>query len=75
MSKLRLGPIIEEKPVKLTVELSGSLYRDLSDYAKAHGKETGLSEPLPPERLIVPMLERFIASDRGFVRSRGARRS
>lgn len=71
MSKLRLGPIIEEKPVKLTVELPGALYRDLSDYAKAHGKETGLSEPLPPERLIVPMLERFMASDRGFVRSRG----
>ena len=73
MSTLRLGPIIEEKPVKLTIELPGTLYLDLSDYAKAHGKETGLHEPLPPERLIAPMLERFMASDRGFVRSRRSR--
>lgn len=70
MSKLRLGPIIEEKPVKITLELSGSLYRDLGDYALAHAKETGLPEPLPPERLIAPMIERFIASDRGFARTR-----
>jgi Uncharacterized conserved small protein len=70
MSKLRLGPIIEEKPVKITIELSGSLYRDLGDYARAHAKETELPDPLPPERLIAPMIERFIASDRGFARAR-----
>ena len=31
MSKLRLGPVVEEKPVKLTVELPGVLMRDLAD--------------------------------------------
>lgn len=70
MSKLRLGPIIEEKPVKVTIEMPGGLYRDLGDYAAAHAKETRLAEPLSPERLIVPMLERFIASDRGFAKAR-----
>lgn len=70
MSKLRLGPIVEEKPVKLTVELPGALFRDLVDYAKAHADETGLAEPLSPERLIGPMLTRFIGTDRGFARRR-----
>jgi len=71
MTKLRLGPIIEDKPVKLTVELNGRLFILLCDYSKAHAKETGLAEPLPPERLIGPMIERFIAADRVFSRSRG----
>lgn len=70
MSRLRLGPIIEEKPVKLTVELPGALFRQLGDYARAHAAENGLSDPVPVERLIAPMVERFIVSDRGFVRRR-----
>ena len=74
MSKLRLGPINEDKPVKLNVELPGSLFRDLSDYAKAHAAEHGLSQPLPPQKLIAPMLARFIASDRGFTRRRSSKR-
>ena len=73
MSKLRLGPIFEEKPVKLTVELPAALYRQLVAYASAHAQENRLAEPLPPERLIAPMLERFIAGDRGFARVRQAR--
>jgi hypothetical protein len=70
MSKLRLGPVMEDKPVKLSVEMPGALFRDLSDYAKAHAAENGLTAPLPPEKLIAPMLARFIASDRGFARKR-----
>lgn len=70
MSKLRLGPIVEEKPVKVTLELSGRLFRDLSDYASAHARETGLAEPLPLDRIAPAMLERFIAADRGFTKSR-----
>ena len=64
MSKLRLGPIIEEKPVKLTIELPGALVRDLQDYGAVHAKLNGLPEAIPPERLIPPMIERFIRSDR-----------
>lgn len=70
MSRLRLGPIVEEKPVKLSIELSGKLARDLADYAAVHGKENNLTEALPIERLIPPMLERFIAADRGFSKAR-----
>ena len=70
MSRLRLGPIVEEKPVKATVELTGKLARDLADYAAAHAKENGLSEPLSIERLMPPMLERFVATDRGFAKAR-----
>lgn len=70
MSKLRLGPIVEEKPVKLAIELPGTLFRDIADYAKAHAAENRLAQPLPPEKLIAPMLERFMASDRGFARGR-----
>ena len=66
MTKLRLGPIVEEKPVKLTIELSGRLFRDLSDYAAAHARGTGLAEPLSPERIVPPMIERFITGDRSF---------
>ncbi|MGH6651153.1 DUF2274 domain-containing protein [Sphingopyxis sp.] len=51
MTKLRLGPVADEKPVKLTIELSGRLFRELSEYSAAHARETGLAEPLSPERI------------------------
>lgn len=71
MSKLRLGTILDDKPTKLSIELRGELMRMLVDYAAAHAAQEGLAKPLTPERLIPPMLERFMASDRGF--SRGKR--
>lgn len=70
MTKLRLGPIPEDKPVKLTLEISGALARDLADYAEVHAKLTGLASALTPEKLIPPMIERFIAGDREFSKQR-----
>lgn len=70
MSKLRLGPIDEEKPVKLSVEVGGALLRDLRDYAAVHAKLNGLAAPLTPERLIPAMVERFISGDREFGKQR-----
>ena len=69
MTKLKLGPIIDDKPVKVTIELPAPLYRDLVAYAVALGREQGqtIGDPM---KLIVPMLERFIATDRGFARTR-----
>lgn len=69
MAKLKLGPIVDDKPVKITVELPAALHRDLVAYAEALARETGQSigDPL---RLIAPMLERFIATDRGFAKAR-----
>ena len=70
MTRLRLGPIAEEQPVKVTLEMPGSLMREIGDYAIVHAKLTGLAAPLPPERLIPPIVERFIASDREFSKQR-----
>lgn len=68
MSKLKLGPIADDKPVKATVELPASLHRDLVAYAEVLARETG--QPADPMKLIVPMLERFIGTDRGFAKAR-----
>jgi hypothetical protein len=69
MGKLRLGPISDQKPVKVAVELPAALHRDLVAYGEALGRESGHA-PIDPVRLIVPMLERFIATDRGFAKAR-----
>ncbi|NSZ58405.1 DUF2274 domain-containing protein [Agrobacterium tumefaciens] len=71
MTKLKLGPIADDKPIKVTLELPASLHRDLTAYADILGLEAG--QPLTdPIRLIVPMLERFISTDRGFAKARRA---
>lgn len=71
MIKLKLGPIAPDKPVRVTVELPASLHRDLLAYADILARETGQS-PTSPARLVVPMLERFMATDRGFAKARRA---
>lgn len=72
MAKLKLGPIADDKPVKITLELPASLHRDLAAYAEILACEAG-QPPADPVRLIVPMLERFIATDRGFAKAKQAR--
>lgn len=69
MTKLKLGALLDEKPVKVTLELPAALHRELVIYAEALSGETG-QQVGDPVRLIVPMLQRFIATDRGFARSR-----
>ncbi len=69
MTKLKLGPLVEDKPVRITVELSVTVHRDLLAYAALLAAETG-SAPVTPEKLVAPMLGRFMATDRGFVKAR-----
>jgi hypothetical protein len=69
MAKLKLGPLLEDKPVRMTIELPAALHRDLIAYAAVHGVETG-QPPLPPAKLIAPMLVRFMATDRAFAAAR-----
>ena len=69
MAKLKLGPIEDEKPVKLTVELSAALHRDLVDYGEALGRETD-QVAVEPAKLVAPMLARFMAADRAFAKAR-----
>lgn len=71
MAKLKLGAIRDEKPVRVSLELPASLHRDLRTYAEILGREAG-QPPADPVRLIVPMLERFMATDRGFARAKQA---
>ncbi len=67
MAKLKLGPIVDDKPVKVTVELPAALHRDLTEYGRILAEG---ASPVEPAKLIAPMLERFIATDRGFTKAR-----
>lgn len=69
LPKLKLGPIADDKPIKVTLELPASLHRDLTAYAEVLARESGRPAP-DPIRLIVPMLERFMATDRAFAKAR-----
>ena len=71
MTKLKLGPLADDRPVKLTIELPAAVHRDLAAYAAALAAETG-GEAMPPEKLISPILAKFMASERGFSQRRGA---
>jgi hypothetical protein len=48
MTKLKLGPIPDDKPVKLTVELPAELHRDLIAYGEILGREAGQG-PIEPK--------------------------
>ncbi|MBO6636935.1 MAG: DUF2274 domain-containing protein [Roseitalea sp.] len=68
MTKLKLGPIPDDKPIKVTLELPADVHRDLIAYADALARETGQTHE--PAKLIAPMLARFMATDRGFAKLR-----
>lgn len=70
MAKLKLGPIQDDKPVRLTVELTAQVHRDLLAYAEVLGRETGSEALLEPAKLVAPMLARFMATDRAFAKAR-----
>ena len=72
MTSLKLAPLADEKPVKLTIELPAPLFADLVDYGVILGNDSDPPAPVEPARLVVPMLQRFIASDRGFAKARRA---
>ena len=68
MAKLKLGPIPDDKPVKIPLELPADVHRDLVAYAEALARETGQTHE--PAKLIAPMLARFMATDRAFAKQR-----
>lgn len=68
MAKLKLGALDADKPVKVSVELPAALHRDLVAYADVLRLETG--RPIEPVKLIAPMLQRFMATDRAFAKAR-----
>ena len=68
-AKLKLSSVPDDKPVKLSVELPPDVHRDLLDYAAVMARETGQAVP-EPAKLIAPMLQRFMATDRAFTKVR-----
>ncbi len=73
MMKLKLGPIADDKPVKVAIEFPAAVYRNLQAYAALlarTGSDEATGEPPDPAKLIVPMVERFMATDRAFAKAR-----
>lgn len=73
MAKLKLGELEDDKPVKVTLELSAAVHRNLLAYAEILGRESG--KAVDPIKLIAPMIAHFMATDRGFAKMRHAPRS
>jgi len=69
LSKLKIATLLDDKPVKVTLELPAAVHRDLVAYADAVGRESGKAIS-DPTKLIVLMLARFMATDRAFAKSR-----
>ncbi len=68
MPKLKLAELEDDTPVKLTIELPGTVHRDLVAYGEALRAQTGRA--VEPTKLIVPMLARFMNTDRAFTRAK-----
>ncbi len=76
MTRLKLGPLVEERPVKITIELPAATYRDLTRYAEILAAETEESAgSIEPAKLVAPMIARFMATDRAFLKKRRERPS
>ncbi len=69
MAKLKLGPVENDKPVRMSIRLPVPVYRNLLAYAEALATATN-QEPLKPDKLIPAMVEHFMATDRGFAKFR-----
>lgn len=69
MAKLKLGPLADDKPVRVSLDLPAAVHRDLIAYAEVLAKEGGQSVT-DPAKLIAPMIARFMATDRVFAKAR-----
>ena len=67
MTKLKLTDLAEDKPVRLTIELPAAIHRDLVAYATVLGAGQGA---ISPDKLVAPMIQRFMATDRAFLKAR-----
>lgn len=72
MTKLRLSAILDDKPVKITVELPPAVHRDLVAYAEILARTSGDATSPDPAKLVAPMLQRFMATDKGFIKAKRA---
>lgn len=68
MPKLKLTEAPDDIPVKVTIEFPAAVHRDLARYGELLGEAEG--RVIEPAKLIVPMVRRFMATDRGFASAR-----
>lgn len=71
MTRLKLSAILDERPVKIAVELPAAVYRDLVAYAEILASASGEKTPPDPGKLIAPMVARFMATDKAFQKAKG----
>jgi hypothetical protein len=72
MVKLKLDPLADDKPVRVSLDLPAAVHRDLVAYAEVLAKEGG--QPVAdPAKLIGPMIARFMATDRACAKARRGR--
>lgn len=74
MTKLKLTEIPDDRPVKVTLELPAAVHRDLIAYAEILARTAGEKTPPDPVKLVAPMLQRFMATDRVFAKARKERK-
>jgi hypothetical protein len=70
-SKLRLGPMPNQKTMKITLTLPASLREELEDYVRVYAQTFGQTIDLTS--LIPHMLATFMARDRAFKHLRSMR--
>lgn len=68
MSKLKIGLIVDDKPVTMTIKLPAAVHRDVTAYAAILKRDIG--QAIDPNALVAAMLARFMATDRAFRRAR-----
>jgi hypothetical protein len=71
MDKLKLSELLDDKPVKLTLDIPAQVHRDLVAYAELLGRNNG--QAVEPAKLVGPMIARFMATDRAFIKIRKAK--
>lgn len=68
MPKLKLGPLPDERPVRMQVTFTAEQHAQLTAYAEAVAAES--DRAVEPARLVPRIVERFIGTDRAFNRSK-----
>lgn len=68
--QLKIGPLPDRTPQKLTVHIDPALVAELEDYSRVHSRLHG--EEVNIAVLVPHMLEAFLASDTGFRKARKA---
>ncbi|MFT9000029.1 MAG: DUF2274 domain-containing protein [Acetobacter syzygii] len=71
MNNLKISSLPDEKPVRLTIDLPAPVHRDLLVYAEAMNALH--QQSVTPQKLVAPMIEKFMLSDRAFLRWRQKR--